>query len=46
MFLIYTIIIIIQQKVKQEINIIWCKKNLRITDNEILSQIDENIPTL
>lgn len=31
---------------KQEINIIWCKKNLRITDNEILSQIDENIPTL
>jgi deoxyribodipyrimidine photo-lyase len=31
---------------KQKINIIWCKKNLRVYDNEILANIDPEIPTL
>lgn len=31
---------------KETINIIWCKKNLRIYDNEILSNLDPQIATL
>jgi len=31
---------------KQKINIIWCKKNLRVHDNEILANLNQEIPTL
>jgi len=30
---------------KQKINIIWCKKNLRVYDNEILANIQSDVPT-
>jgi len=31
---------------KQKINIIWCKKNVRVHDNEILSNVNPEVPTL
>jgi len=31
---------------KQKINIIWCKKNLRVHDNEILANLNQEISTL
>jgi len=31
---------------KQKINVIWCKKNLRTYDNEILSNVKVEVPTL
>jgi len=31
---------------KEKINIIWCKRNLRVYDNEILSKLNPEIPTL
>ena len=31
---------------KEKINVIWCKKNLRVYDNEILANLNPDIPTL
>lgn len=31
---------------KETINIIWCKKNLRVNDNEILANINHEEKTL
>lgn len=31
---------------KEKINIIWCKRNLRVYDNEILANLNPEIPTL
>lgn len=31
---------------KQKVNIIWCKRNLRFYDNEILANLNPDIPTL
>ena len=31
---------------KEKITIIWCKRNLRVYDNEILANLDPEVPTL